>query len=108
MKQKLHVMSGEDPRGLLSNEDGYLGAFTRAQAEGAFPNGSRIRKSWSEANDTTPVGTEGVVMGSMAIPEGADVPDPTVKFFYFVEWDDKPRIVIGMIDRKISLAETVS
>lgn len=78
----------EAERGLkVTNHAGYLGAFTREQANGAIPNGTRIRKAWGESGDTTPVGTGGVVLGSLdardAVP--LDLREKCGDFFYFVE-----------------------
>lgn len=88
----------------MRNHPGYFGAFTTRQAEGALPNGTRIRKSWSEPGDTTPVGTEGVVLGSLPcpnkLPDKPDLPE-SGGFFYFVEWDNRPKTAIGMVARKI-------
>lgn len=82
---------------ILREYDGYFGAFTRDTARGAWPNGTRIRKAVSEPGDSTPTGTEGTVLGSLGHPD--------VGLFYFVEWDNKPRIAVGTISAKLALAE---
>lgn len=89
----------------LVSEDGWKGVFTRDQAEGAIPNGAVVEKVLEDTpgGDLTPVGTRGTVLGSF---DGsvARIPGPCgpVKFFYFVEWADKPRIAVGMMDFKIA------
>jgi hypothetical protein len=84
----------EPPR----EEPGWTGAFTRQQAPGAlFANTSRIKKDKGEPGDTTPVGTEGTVLGSYYLPERG--------FGYFVEWDDKPRVAVFVVGWKLAKAE---
>jgi hypothetical protein len=79
---------------------GYIGMFTRDQAEGAIPNGARIVKSFTEEHDANPVGTLGTVLGSIEAPPGVTgYPD---KFFYFVEWDPSPRLAVGVRAAKIA------
>jgi hypothetical protein len=75
---------------------GYYGAYTRNQTEGAYPNGTRIKKVLSEPEDATPNGTLGTVLGSITAPEDGEK-------FYFVTWDDKPRFAIGVSGKKIGL-----
>jgi hypothetical protein len=83
---------------------GWIGIHTRAQAPGAMPNGTRIVKAALEAGDAHPLGSAGRIIGSIAADyETArrfDAP-----FFYFVEWDDAPRIAIGVNSAKIKCAD---
>jgi hypothetical protein len=90
----------------LQSHAGYFGVFTRDHADEAIPNGASVMKSRSEPHDATPTGTLGTVMGSidafkidrfLAQKYGA-------RFFYFVEWADKPRLVVGVMDNKIARA----
>lgn len=67
-------------------ESGWFGAFSRSQAEGAWPNGSRIVKTNGADDDGTPDGTEGTVLGSMYHPEHG--------YAYWIEYDDKPRCAV--------------
>jgi len=69
----------------------YFGAFTRDQAEGAWPNGTRVVKVKGDpgTQDATANGTQGVVLGSIVMPEVSK------DAFYFIEWDDKPLIAVG-------------
>lgn len=78
----------------LGYHDGYAGAFSRAQAQGAYPNGTRIVKVNSEPGDSTKDGTNGTVLGSLVF-DGQSL--------YFIEWDDKPKVAIGTIGEKVSL-----
>jgi len=70
--------------------------FTRYQAEGAIPNGARVRKSRCEPGDSHAVGDLATVIGSIGPLEG--------EFGYFVLWDDfaAPVFVAG---RKLERAE---
>lgn len=56
-------------------------AFTRAQAPGAWPNGSRVEKAASEPGDAHAIGSPATVLGSIAIPN-----DDRLRFGYFVAW----------------------
>lgn len=81
---------------MFQNEPGWIGAFTRQQAQGALPNGTRIVKQNSERGDAHPNGTPGVVLGSISHPQvmGGVV-------FYFIEWAPKPRTAVGVLGTKI-------
>lgn len=92
----------------VRSEPGWMGAFTRDHAEGAIPNGARIVKLDGEPGDSTPSGTEGTVLGSIdaRLPElraearrqGVRPPDA---YWYFVEWSNRPRVAVGLMDWKI-------
>ena len=84
---------------------GYFGAHSRDQAEGAIPNGTRVRKLKADpGGDRTPNGTLGTVLGSI----DAEQIDPALtrryggKYFYFVEWSNKPGVAVGVVDVKIA------
>lgn len=92
-------------------ETGWVGVFTRHQAEGAIPNGTAIVKADSEPGDAHPTGAKGTVLGSIpTIPEveadararGLRPPDA---FFYSVEWSARPRVAINIMDWKIRRAD---
>jgi hypothetical protein len=72
---------------------GYVGAFTRDEAPGAIPNGTRVCKVWCEPGDANPLGAKGVVLGSLYFPEGG--------FAYFIEWDSKPKWPLLTIAKKV-------
>lgn len=76
---------------MLSEEPGWYGAFTRAQAPGAYPNGQRIVKVRSEPGDSQPNGTPGTVLGSVA-REGV--------IAYFIEWDTARREAVLVLASK--------
>jgi hypothetical protein len=88
----------------LRHHHGYAGLHTREQAEGALPNGTRIRKVAVDGRDAHPVGTLGTVLGSIKAPPGmpADMPDP---FGYFIEWDPTPRVAVFTRSGKIEVLE---
>lgn len=81
----------------IREHEGWIGAFTRDQARQAqLKNGQRVCKSLHELGDATPVGTGGVVLGSVF--------HWTVGVGYFVEWDDKPRIAVLVVAAKVRAA----
>lgn len=85
---------------LMVSEPGWYGMFTRNQAKGAIPNGTKIVKANSEPGDTTTDGTPGIVLGSLRAPDSLGG-----LLFYFVEWADKPKQPIGTFGLKIRAAE---
>lgn len=74
---------------------GYLTPFTRQEARQAkFSNGARVTKAHEDVSgDVTKLGMQGTVLGSIHAPG--------IGTAYFVEWDDKPRIAIFVIEAKI-------
>lgn len=84
----------------IDHEPGWRGAFTRAQAAGAIPNGSTILKTAQEEGDATPLGTSGVVLGSISHPAVADG-----ALCYFIEWANRPRAAVAVIGWKVQLKE---
>jgi len=70
-------------------------AFTTQQAKGAMPNGTRIVKVKTEKGDANPVGTKGVIVGSLGHPSLADIG-------YFVKWDSAPDIPMVVLSWKIA------
>jgi hypothetical protein len=88
--------------GIMPHE-GYFGSFTRAQAQGAIPNGARVRKAFEDpSGDRTPIGSLGTVLGSFV----GYVSDDAAMLAYFVEWDRKPRIAVSLSFWKIQRADT--
>lgn len=79
----------------LCNEPGWFGGFTREQAPGAIPNGTRVVKVRTEPTDTHPIGSLATILGSIAAKG---------EVFYFVEWDAHPRIAVGIRSFKIKPA----
>lgn len=80
----------------LRTEQGWVGIFTRAQAEGAIPNGETVVKVASEKGDGHPIGARATVLGSLS--------HPSAGLGYFVEWEDCPRMAVGVIAWKIAKA----
>jgi len=88
----------------IDHHPGYVGAFTRDHAEGAIENGAKVRKAKEDPKgDLTPIGTLGTVLGSInfELYDLAEARSKGVKYLYFVEWDDKPKVAISMVDWKI-------
>jgi hypothetical protein len=88
-------------------------AYLPGQAPGALPNGAAIVKARMEPGDGTPVGVTGVVLASHAVTErmvsemreAGKLPDTVPRFFYFVEWDNRPGLAVAISDWKIALRE---
>lgn len=88
-------------------EPGYVGAFTRENAPGALPAGSRIRKAHSEDGDSMPA--PGTVLGSFSDGHSFDRPGLVgADFVYFVEWDRRPFYAVAISNRKIEPLEDSS
>lgn len=77
------------------------GMYLDGEAEGAYPNGTRIVKVEAEEGDGTSVGTGGVILSSHDVSDLVveDLSRP-VTFYYFVKFDDFPHPV-GICDWKI-------
>jgi hypothetical protein len=78
---------------------GYVGLHTREQAPGAIANGTRVIKTKTEPGDGHPVGAQATVLGSIRSPPDLQHVAP---YFYFVEWDADPKIVVGVISTKVA------
>lgn len=82
-------------------ERGWVGHFTRDQAAGAMPNGTRVRKSEFKPGDAHPIGALATVIGSIRAPvNGED------QLAYFVEFDDLPKHAVGIMPWRIEEAPT--
>ncbi len=80
-----------------------FGHYVESQAEGAIPNGERIRKCWCEDGDANPVGTVGTVIGSIGPVD--DVPEfQSCRYGYFVEWSTYPGVAVFVAGKKIERA----
>lgn len=90
----------------IGYEPGWAGAFTRDHAPGAYPSGTRIVKVREEDGDSTPIGTGGTVLGSLdgTLVEYLNPEGGRVWHFYFVEWDNRPRTAVGVMDWKVEAA----
>lgn len=80
-----------------------LGYYLPGQAEGAYPNGTRIVKVRKEAGDLTAIGVKGEVIASHDVKE-IDMPNKRegTEFFYFVKWDTF-EYPVGVLDWKIGV-----
>ena len=87
-----------NPLESVRNERGWSGAFTRQQAPNAMANGTRVVKATFESGDAHALGAKGTVLGSVAIPP---LPGQPMHLFYFIEWDDRPRMAVGCTHLKI-------
>lgn len=79
--------------GAFVTEPGWFGVFTREQAPKAIPNGTRICKVATEHGDAHPIGTKGLVLGSLAADDQQTL--------YFIEWEPRPRFAVAVADFKI-------
>lgn len=77
----------------IAEEPEYEGYFTRDQADGAIPNGSRVIKTANIGSDMSPEGATGVVLGSIY--------HSMVGYGYFIEWDHAPRKAVFISAYKI-------
>ena len=73
--------------------------YVAGQAEGAYPNGSRVRKVWSDQGDSHQVGALATVVSSVVCP---GVPGTDKAIGYFVCWDDAPGLPCFVADKKIA------
>jgi hypothetical protein len=71
---------------------GWDGQFTTDQAEGAYPNGTRVRKVNADSGDQTRNGAIGTVLGSIT---GRGM------LGYFIEWDAMPRAAFFLASHRI-------
>lgn len=72
----------------VREEDGWTGAFTRRQADGAIPNKTLVVKCNSGVGDLRPDGVIGVVLGSLYRED--------VGYVYFIEWSTNPRLAVAI------------
>jgi hypothetical protein len=83
-----------------ANDPDWFGEYTRDQAKGAMPNGTRVRKVNSEAKDGHPDGSLATIIGSISAgPLGIN--GVTIRYLYFVEFDDLPHVGIGISEPRI-------
>lgn len=80
---------------MFKEEPGWVGMFTRNQAEGAWENGTRVIKQNSESDDGHPNGSMGTILGSIGIKNSY------LGYLYFVEWDQRPRVAVGVMEAKL-------
>jgi hypothetical protein len=79
--------------------------FTTDQAPGAWPNGTRVRKSVEEPGDAHEVGALATVLGSIGpAPEEAEPAWVRGLYGYFVEWDDTPGVPVLVTSNRIERA----
>lgn len=74
-----------------------IGYYIPGQADGAIPNGARIRKAVYEENDGHQIGAKGTVLSS----HGPVTFEGKSHFCYFVEWDDMPGLPVFVVEYKI-------
>ncbi len=99
MKPFYGIAYNKLPPGMVQ-EPGITGMFTRNQAPGAFPNGSRVVKCDAEPTDVTPLGAQGTVIGSIAGPvlkRGVE----RKGIMYWISWDWRPTWYIAVSDWKL-------
>lgn len=97
-KRRLHQV--EIPGALADHfniqyEPGWQNPFSRDDApEAKWRPGDRVAKGLTESGDVTPQGTMGTVLGSIYTP-GTGVA-------YWVEWDDKPKQAVFVVEKKLT------
>ena len=79
-------------------------------AKGAYPKGTNVEKVLEENGDLNPIGTKGIVLGSLEVPEIAAKEmqqkseflsdKPLVKFMYYVLFDDTPTLLMDIKIKK--------
>jgi hypothetical protein len=79
----------------IQPQPGWVGVFTRQQAPGAWPNGTRVRKVFGQSGDTHPDDATATVLGSVG--------DPGLGFGYFVEWDDLPGAAVFVLGNRLGM-----
>jgi len=85
----------------MDDQERYAAIVIEGEAEGAIPNGARVRKCNSEPGDSFSDGAMGTVLSSIAVlPELAHLA-PGSDYAYFVEWDEIPGVPVGVLSRRI-------
>jgi hypothetical protein len=74
-----------------ADETDLLAAVVREEAEGAYPNGTRVTKTERAPSDAHGPGDEGTVLGSIGPSEFEGHENG---YGYFVEWDDLPGVPV--------------
>jgi hypothetical protein len=88
----------------LITDPGWQGVYSRHQAIGAIPNGTKVRKVKSEPKDGHPDGALAVVIGSWGLlpwEKPLEIKGYTIRFFYFVEFEDMPQVGVGISEHRI-------
>lgn len=75
--------------------------YTTEQAEGAWPNGTRVIKAHKNKGDSHDIGALATVIGSYKSPENNMIA-------YFLIWDDTPGLpsCCMHVDGRLRLAES--
>ena len=78
--------------------------YTRNQAEGALPNGTRIEKVNSEPGDGHQDGAAGKVIGSLQAVPSPGFPE---RYVYFVAFDENPAagVPVGIVEGRVKVWE---
>jgi len=84
----------EFPVKMLSEiQPGDMPMFPKGEAPGAWPKGTRVRKSRDDPGDTHRVGDEAFVLSSVGPMDDM--------YLYFVIWDDMPLVPVGIRSDKL-------
>lgn len=98
-------MADEVRLGPFRTEQGWVGIFTREEAPGALPNGTRIEKTGAEPDDYHGDGAKGTILGSVTAEDCAQhlgqKPGGGSELAYFVEWDNMPKYAVGISQRRV-------
>jgi len=82
-------------REIISEGKPFNAQVIREQAEGAWPNGTRVFKTIYKESDAHQVGAKATVVGSLGPANGI--------YGYFVEWDDMPGIPVFVAGTRIAM-----
>jgi hypothetical protein len=76
--------------------------YTNDQAEGAWPNGTRVVKTRSDSTDGHQDGAEGVIIGSIGPAKGrVFLEGMPIKYGYWVHWDDMKNIPVFVAESRL-------
>lgn len=75
---------------------GWVGHWIEGSVAGAYPNGARVRKVYSDPGDAHPIGAMATVLSSVTHPDEG--------IAYFVEWDLSPRRAVLVVAKKLAKA----
>lgn len=76
------------------HEPGDQAVYPRCQAPGAWRNGTRVAKIHTKPGDGHRDGARATVVASLPMDAA---------YFYFVRWDDRPEVPVGIASHRLRL-----